>query len=235
MSKSLNKNIVKKETIERSKKTILQEVSEEDDITSSDEEEIKEVVIVKKAKPVNKLVERIHTGKIQVEITPKQPILPDEIVNVVEYTKTGRVRKPRSEKQILALRAAQIRKSELDAINRTKKMADDKTLNKLYQKEIEHKIENGSIPKRVENKLRKDILVKLKEKKLAELKEKYNYNSDDTSDEDKSESDTDYDTEEEVEKVVEKKKKVVKKVVAREHPVPKNPTNVLDVCRSYGF
>jgi hypothetical protein len=233
MSKSLNKNIEKKETIERSKKTILQEVSEEDDITSSDEEEIKEEI---KVKPLKKNIKEkmvIHTTPIKVEITPKVEI-PDEIVNVVEYTKTGRVRKPRSEKQIQALKNAQVRKSELDAINRTKKMADDKTLNKLYQKEIEHKIENGSIPKRVENKLRKDILVKLKEKKLAELKEKYNYNSDDTSDEDKSESDTDYESEVEVEKE-KPKKKTVKKVVTREHPVPKQPTNVLEVCRSYGF
>ena len=121
-----------------------------------------------------------------------------------------------------------------------KRMEDEKArrmIEKAYEAEMEEKVMKETIP-RYSKQIKKQILERLKQRKLAELKAQYGYESSESeSEESESES-------EEEEVVVVKKKKapapkkeVKQQVKVKQQPVVevKKPLGLLDRMKMYGF
>ena len=121
---------------------------------------------------------------------------------------------------------------------------EQKILTTLLEHEVGSKIEKN-ISKRMENKIKRDILTKLRAQKIKELKTKYNYISDDEEDPDNSCNSTD-EISEESEPVIRKKshktqqpiktiKQIKQKVFVPVHDQPAQKYGILELMRQSGF
>lgn len=113
-------------------------------------------------------------------------------------------------------------------------------IQKAYEKEVEASLIKTSLPK-YSRQIKKQILEKLKQKKLAELKKTYGYESSDSESDSEEESS---ESEEEEVVVVKSKKKAVVQVPKKEVKQPvkvskpvevQKPLGIIDRMRSFGF
>ena len=134
--------------------------------------------------------------------------------------------------------------------NKLNKAKEQKVLTQLLEHEVGQKIEK-SISKRLEGKLQRDILTKLRAQKIKELKAKYNYVSDNdqetdpvnSCDSDASTDDESSEEEEQPKQMTHKtkqtkqpKQKIIKKYVPVVVPKQQQQSyGVLDLMRNAGF
>ena len=105
-----------------------------------------------------------------------------------------------------------VRKANADKRNELKNHEKD-IMQKLLVKEVSEKYKSSREFKLMENKLKKNIINQLKEKKLQQLKQKYNYKSD--------EEESEEEEEEQIQKPIPRKKQ--------------NSESVFEVFNKYGF
>jgi len=154
-------------------------------------------------------------------------------------------KKPVSEKKMASIARARQIKNEKLLQKRMQEEKDKKVIEKVYKTELEAGLTKTLLPK-YEKQVKKQLLEKLKAKKLAELKKQYNYKSESEYESDSSDSGDSSSSEEEPKhkrKSKEKKKEIelpVKKVVKPvekpvEKPAPAKPKGILQMYKDYGF
>ena len=160
--------------------------------------------------------------------------------DIIEITKPKRgkkevappseeVLKARRERQIESMNKARAAKNENLRVKREQEEKNKQLIEKVYKAELEQELVKTELPK-YSKAIKKEILTKLKQQKIDQLKAKYGYKTD-------SDSDSDSSSEEEEEVVVKKSKKPVKKEVKIKEPVvaPMAKKGLLQTFRDYGF
>ena len=158
----------------------------------------------------------------------------NEIIEITQPKKGKKAVEPPSEEALQAKRARQVEamnkaravKNENLRLKRDQEERNKELIEKVYKKELEQELVKTELPK-YSKAIKKEILTKLKQQKIDQLKAKYGYKTDSDS------SDSDSSDEEEI--VVKKSKRAPsqKEVKVKQEPIAKK--GLLQVMKEYGF
>jgi len=146
----------------KSNKKTMKHTPVSEDVYESDSSESSESV--DEVVPHKKSIEYVKQKEGKSKLKTLKPV---EVVDIVKV-----IKKPMSEAQSQALLNARLKRSEKFKLQREKTERDKQSIQLIYEQNMEDNLRKTMIPK-YEKQIKKQILERLKDEKLNELKKQY--------------------------------------------------------------